>query len=450
MRTNFLKDEKGTAIFIAVMMLTLGTGLGLLAFQAATTELQISNYVGTEAPSTYLAESGVDKVIYWIGRPERSPDPVFFGSLSKPETQCSHDSKDPDFKISDALLNDTVSGPFSELREMGKIVDLRLYKPSYQENGKEKGICVIESRAQGGAGAARLVRVEITRSPLRAITAGIQGPGTGASPVWAHWGIIRYAGDANLGPMDKVPAQYSKASLDTPYDPQKDNTYNKDRWLDIYLENLRSDKKNDVPNNVHPGSTVTLETMDPIELKGFALKYGSYYVISPTGKLEQADVVKGAFDEVFNKPGKDFGLVYIDRTKESAKTLTIDGGSYKGLFYIAGDVRIRGGESGQVVEATPPPVSEDAASSQGTSNKKAVSLNVNLEGLLYVNGHVTLQGHFSIYGSAYAGEGFTDPGRNSLEVWYNNDFKSGAYAGLPSIIRLKGTWRSSPPSSSGM
>lgn len=429
-------------MYVAVMMLALSTGLGLLAFQTSTTELQISSYAGNEAASMYLAESGVDKALSWIAHPGPSPDPVFFGSLAAPAAHCSGDRDKPDFQAPPSLLNDTISGPFSELREVGKIVDIRLYKPS----NEQKGICVIESKAQTGAGAVKVVSVEITRSPLGPITAGAQGQGANeAGPIWVHWGMIRYAGAADLGrSIDEIPikdpdAQPSAAS----YAGGDDR---KDAWMEIHVEKNIVQPRSADRSNIYPNDpSVALDSFDVGALKEFARKYGSYYVISPDGKLEQANGVTGDFDEIFNVPGKDFGLVYVDRIPgySGPEATPIRGGNYKGYFYIAGDVQIQGYQPGQTVQASAPPW-------KGHPPQPFTLSNMNLDGLLYVDGHVTLQGYFSIYGAAYARMGFTGPGARLLEIWYNNDFKSAAYAGLPSIIRLKGTWRSTPIPASDM
>lgn len=438
MKRSLLRDQSGTAMFVAIMMLALSTGLGLLAFHVSTTELKIANHEEDVLSPTYLAESGIEKVLSWIAHPDRSPDPLFFGSLSSPTAHCSGRRGSPDFKVSASLLQDTIGGPFSELNGMGKVVDISLYEPS----NKVKGICAIESQAQAPSTAAKSVRVEITRSPLEPITAGIQGAGTNISPVWTHWGIVRYAGSAALGPVNNIPAK-------DPSVPPNIRSYiedgnRKDAWLEIHvaedildaypkspIKGLPYDQRTNVFEN---DPSVTLDQWNSNEVRNFAKKYGSYYVISSTGKLEQGTVVKGSFDEIFDKPGKDFGLVYIDRTQNSAKELIIKGGNYKGYFYIAGDVQVLGDHPGQTVNAQPPPKTAGDLQSMTLSN-------INLDGLLYVSGHLTLQQRFSIYGAAYSGEGFAGPGASSLEVWYNSDFKRAIYAGVPSIVRLKGTWR---------
>ncbi|HLG21344.1 MAG TPA: hypothetical protein VI382_00910, partial [Candidatus Manganitrophaceae bacterium] len=147
-----LKSQKGVALFAAVMMLILCSGLGLLAFHVSTTEMLISNYGGAELSTAYLAESGVEAVIGWLSDPASSPDRPKFESLAA--SGCSRNRDETDFSAKDDLLNDVESGPFSELKEMGKIVDLRLYKSS-----KTGGFCTVESRAKNGSGAVKIVVV---------------------------------------------------------------------------------------------------------------------------------------------------------------------------------------------------------------------------------------------------------------------------------------------------
>ena len=69
---------------------------------------------------------------------------------------------------------------------------------------------------------------------------------------------------------------------------------------------------------------------------------------------------------------------------------------------------------------------------------------VRLDGLFYALGAIELQGSFSAYGALYAGQGFTGPGAENLQVWYNNRFSAAAYPQVPPVVRLKGTWHSLP------
>ncbi|MFQ5780142.1 MAG: hypothetical protein ACE5HN_05065 [Nitrospiria bacterium] len=439
---GFLNNQRGTAMFVALMMLSLGTGLGLLAFQVSSTELMISNYSEYELASTYLAESGVEQVLSWVSHPERSPNEDFFRKL--PTTDCSNPNGEVDFSLFSSDLDDA-KWPFSaleELEEMGKIDYIRLYKPLHAD-----GICTVEVRSVSKKGAVKTVRVELTRSPMWPMTAGVQGMGNPAiaSPVWVHWGGIRYTGEAHLGSsVDRIPALNPDPPSAIRY---QDDTVNEDPWMEIHVEekiskpsppdNNGSTPFNDRDNVYQKESDVVLDTFDLNEIKRIVMEYGEYYVVSPDGHLEQNGVDKGTFDEIFPPGASEYRLVWIDVDPDSSTSpITLEGGDYKGYFYFSGDVIIEGNQAGKIVEAASPPWPTP------TSPPQPVSLNnVNLDGLLYVQGEIDLNGPFSVYGAVFAGQGFSGDGAGHLEVWYNNDFRSATYSGLPSIVLLKGTWR---------
>jgi hypothetical protein len=439
-----LKSQKGTALFVAIMMLVLSTGLGLLALRVSVTELQISSYAKNDLSSSYLAESGIEKVLSWIFSPVASPDPIFFESLGPlHQARCIGNRAAPDFHLSSAILNDMASGPFSELKEMGKILDLRLYRGDHS-----KGLCVVEVKAESGGGAIKTIRVELTKSPVQPMTAGIQGAGNAdvASPIWAHWGKIRYTGSVNLGSsVQKIPAKNS--SMPPNAAPYVESGLNQDPWMEIQVEkqvggplpdhlNGENQPYADRPNVYENESTVKLDPVDFNELKNYTKMYGEYYLVSPIGHLEQNGIDKGTFDQLFHPPATDHRLIWIDLLPgySSLEPIVIGQSNYKGYFYFTGNVQIEGGRPGEKVHAESPP--------WPSSTPQQIELaDINLDGFFYVLGELTLQHSFLTYGSLFAGKGFTGAGANQLEVWYNNQHHSANYSDLPPVTRLKGTWR---------
>ena len=451
-----LKNQKGTAMFVAVMMLVLSTGLGLLAFRVSLTELQISSYGKNELAVGYLAESGVEKILSWISSPSRSPSPIFFGSLGSPQqASCTGDRMSPDFQLSSSSLEDPVSGPFSELKEMGKVLDLRLYRGNHP-----KGICTVEVKAEGGKGATQLIRVDLTRSPIQAMTAAIQGAGNTnvASPIWVHWGKIRYTGNAHLGSrISKIPIRNSATSPDSV--PYTEDGLNQDPWLEIQvekqIESPLSDRMKgnggttgeesrpyaDRPNVSGNQRTVSLDSVDLNELKDYVKMYGNYYVVSPTGRLEQNGVEMGTFDQVFYSSTSDYQLVWVDRLPgySSLEPILISQGNYKGYFYFTGNVQIEKNQPGRAAHAQSPPW-------PSTTPRQIELSHINLDGFFYVLGELNIQAPFSSYGALFAGQGFSGPGAGRSEVWYNHHYHSASYPNVPPVVRLKGTWRSIPVS----
>lgn len=432
-----ISNERGTAIFAAVMLLVLANGLGLLAFHVSTGELQISTYAGRELASTYLAESGVEKVLSWVADPAQSPDPSFFSGLLT--QRCSGEKASPDFQLSDALLADPNEGPFSELMERGKLIDLRLYKASHPD-----GICAVQSGAIAGKGPVRVVKVEIAKNAMPPITAAIQGNGeTGVSaPVWGHWGPIRYGGGVRFGARpDRVP---TINSILPPHPrPYTEEGPNEDPIVEIRVEGeIKGPSISGHPNIYPNDATVVLDSATPerlAQLKRFIKSRGGYYVVSPSGRLEQEGVELGEFDEVFGVPGDRYPLVWIDVLPgySNSEPLSLGRNNYRGYFYFSGSIRIQEDpfQIGMTVQAPSHPWLP--------SHPDPIPLDyIRLDGFFYAFGAIELQGPFSAYGALYAGKGFTGPGAEKLQVWYDDRFRLAAYQDLPPLIRLKGTWLS--------
>lgn len=437
-----IKNQRGTAIFAAIMLLILANGLGLLAFHVSTGELHISAYAGRELGSTYLAESGVEKILSWVADPARSPDPLFFSGL--PMRRCSKEKVSPDFQLSTALLDDVDEGPFSELKERGKIADLRLYKPSHPD-----GICTVQSGAVSGKGVTKVVRVEISRNPMPPITAGIQGFGeTGASiPVWGHWGPIRYAGGVRFGGSpDRIPM--INPILSPHSRPYREEGPNEDPVTEIHVEGEIEGALIQRRNVYENDNTVRLDSTTPnklIEIKNFIKMRGGYYVVSPSGRLEQNGIDRGEFDDVFGSPGEEYASAWIDVLPgySHPEPLRMGRKNYRGYFYFSGSIQIQEDrfQNGMAVRASAHPWS--------ATHSGAIQLDhIRLDGFFYALGAIELQGPFFAYGALYAGKGFTGPGAENLQVWYNNDFRLAAYKGVSPVVRLKGTWRS--PSTASM
>lgn len=434
-----VKNERGTAIFAALLLLVLSTGLGLLAFHVSTGELHISAYAGRELASTYLAESGVEKVLSWAAEPARSPDPAFFAEL--PTRRCAGERASPDFHLSDAHMDDEGDGPFAEISERGKIVDLRLYKPSHPD-----GVCTVQIEAVSGKGAAKVIRVEIARNPMPPVTAGIQGFGeTGFSaPVWGHWGPIRYTGNARFGARpDRIPML--DPTLSPHPRPYTDEGPNEDPVVKIRVEReIEGPSGQTHPNVYQNDNTVRLDSVTPnqfSEIKNFIKRQGGYYIVSPSGRLEQNGVDRGEFDDIFGNPGEEHVLAWIDVLPGYSPPAPTRLGrkNYKGYFYFSGSIQIQEDrfQNGMTVQARAHPWS--------AAHPAPIQLNhLRLDGLFYVLGAIDLEGPFSAYGALYAGKGFTGSGAENLQVWYNKDFASADYSSVPPLIRLKGTWRPLP------
>lgn len=452
-------------MLVTIMMLSLGTSFAFLAFQVSTTDLSIARYSANEAAVQYLAESGIDKVISWSTHPANSPHPVFFENLLT--NNCSQEKSKADFPNPADLqiapyshfsdyLGDPALGPFSELKDIGKITDIQLYAPTHLT----KGICTVEVTASTPLGASTKVRVNISATPMGNITAGIQGDGdageTGATntfPVWVHWGEIRYTGQADLGEDIQIVPQSDAGFLPdgNPYSTQN-YKINFDPFFKLRVENEITVPAPDNGNSYKSrpqvtqdeGSSVQLDEIDFVRLKSFIRKYGEYYTVSEDGQhllqngrhiLDEDGNHVDSFDRVFHEKTDKHHLVWIDNAGAS-DSLRISKGRFKGYFYFSGGISIAGDVSGRTVPAVTPLV-------EGYPHGVSVTLDrINLEGVFVTQESIHLQGRFWVYGAFYSLGGFMGSGADALQVWYNTAFANGVYPGVRNITPLVGTWQS--------
>lgn len=452
-------------MLVTIMMLSLGTGFAFLAFQVSTTDLSIARYSANEAAVQYLAESGIEKVISWNTNPANSPDPVFFENLLA--NNCSREKNNADFPNPADLqiapfsyfsdyLGDPVLGPFSELKDIGKITDIQLYAPTHLN----KGICTVEVIAETPSGASTKVRVNIAATPMGNITAGIQGNGDAGEadgintfPVWVHWGEIRYTGQADLGEEIRVVPQSDPRFLPNgnPYSVDDHNT-NFDPFFKLRVENEITAPAPDNGNSyrIRPqvtqneGSSTKLDEIDFVRLKSFIRKYGEYYTVSEDGQhllqngrhiLDEDGNHVDSFDIVFHEKIDKHHLVWIDNAG-APDPIRISKGRFKGYFYFSGGISIEGDVSGRTVSAVTPLV-------EGYPDGMFVDLDrINLEGVFATQETIHLQGRFWAYGAFYALGGFTGSNADALQVWYNAGFANGIYPGVRNITPLVGTWQS--------
>ena len=145
-------DEKGVALFTAMTLIMLISGMSLFILQNAATEKMIAAHVKREAVGLALAESGVEQVLYWMAQPAQSPDQDFFS-----KRVCY--KGDSDFLSKTAFPSDLGGGGGGTLRVH--------YKEKHPD-----GRCTVEVATVGGKG----IRVDIGPPPLPKMVAPIIGP----------------------------------------------------------------------------------------------------------------------------------------------------------------------------------------------------------------------------------------------------------------------------------
>ncbi len=453
-------------MIIAIMVLSLGGSIALISFRSSTQELGVSRFTEHEMNSQYLVESGVDQVVSWVMDPSSFPDnytsgigsggvKTFLSDLPISETiPCEGDSQYPGLTISDASFLAHPNGPFSELKVMGEITEIKFYAPAEPVGPPDPPVdgdrrrCTVEVTAISGDGARKRIRVDLARNPIGPITSGIQGVvfSEDALPIWAHWGEIRYTGEAeaNLGAaVGRVPTKLpSGGGVSYNGNTYSDIGGNDDPNIAIYVEQeiaLDDDGTSfDTLNSVSEQVDVSLNEANPddegqVDLRRFLRANGEVYTVSSEdGKLEKYGVVVGTFDELFEVSGQEnpnFRLVWIVRDEQSNPApLLIGGAQYKGYFFIDGDVVVQGGQPGREVLATPPEGDPIPLES------------INLEGLFYTGGDMEFHDAFAAYGALFSRGGFSGSGAKDLEVWYNSSFDTAVFPGVRALTPLSGTW----------
>jgi hypothetical protein len=81
--------------------------------------------------------------------------------------------------------------------------------------------------------------------------------------------------------------------------------------------------------------------------------------------------------------------------------------------------------------------------SSALSGRIPVTLSgIQLNGLLYAAGTITIEREIRIYGALItAGTVATGSSAPRMEVWYNSDFGKGFFRGLPVVYRAPATWQ---------
>lgn len=490
--TDCLIEEKGAALFVVLYILVLLTFLGVFALGTSVTEVYIAGSHKAEVATLYLAEAGIEQVLYWFNNPSSFNDTGNFpngysgspGEFFKKRkldgasyvdltgNQFTGTSSQPDLEYKspedDQFLNDRTSGLFRNLQDVGKISNLKVYGPS-----SPGLVCTIEAAGITASGAKKTVSIELGPNPLSPITAGIQSGqgaiGPGADPFLVHWGDTRIKWSANLGSdLANIP----KKNLYTPIDNAPYSLIKtEDNWLDIYVEGT-ADVSNGVsdgdfqpydqspPNEPGHGniyqnqSDLTLDLWDYNRIKNYAKEYGLYYTTDANGNI----YLNGGgppinLNQVLSSSyaGDSKGFVFIDTIDGNppdpagsnlANLPTVQINYSEGLFYIAANINIGGNGTGLTFSAASPPYDLSLLDpTTSTDEGKRVAINISgihLKGVLYSPGRIGVTGDMAIYGSVVADRGFTGIGK--IEVWHNYDHSTGSFSDQPPILKAKGTW----------
>ncbi len=477
------QGERGAALLAAVLLLLILSILGSVSLSLGIQEIQGVGVAEADAAARHLAEAALDAVIQWFHDPSARPlaarigrwfskrydhpdtGPSYFDASGASQFSGTADRPDLLFDAArpedDRLLNDPSSGLFRSLTPMGRIVTLKVYGP--QQPGL---LCTVEATAAVG-GVTRTVTAGLAALAIPALraavqVAGLDAPGTaeGALPVWVHWGDLKVAGTARLGPREALPVKASLAPVTglSYFDAER----REDRWLDVWvggaalLTPTPGRAAEPLPANVYPYQDpvpgLRLDRWSYETLKRYARRFGSYYVARQDGVLYRNGAIQAGAgltaEDVFAAagPGDHHGLVFVDTVDaqpphgDNLATVTLEADYAEGLFLIQGHLRLKPKGPGRPLSVLSPPPEERS----GPARRLPVQLSgIHLRGVLSVAGTLTIEGQPRLYGAVVAGQRIvpaTGPG-DRLEVWYDEDLRSGLFRGGPLVYVAPGSWQ---------
>lgn len=476
------QHERGIALLGAMMLLLILAILGAMLLNLAGQE-SLSAAAGREAAAgQHLADAAGELVVAALNNPHTAPAalasalskknktaagaPSFFdgngrsqfsGTPDRPDLVL--DANDP---TSDRLLNDPQTGLFRAVREFGTIEELKVYAAS-----KAGLLCTIEATVRTAAGASlrQAVLLQLAALDLPALRAGVQvGQNLGTleagmeSPVSVHWGDVKIRENAVFSRVDEV----AVLSAVAPVTGQGyDETLRRgDRWMEAWIGGqAQTTQPAPVqgqvpvwPQNVHaqqiPIPGLRLDDWPYEQLKRMAKQFGRYFAIDQAGLLYPQGVVQPGYGvaagDVLRSeaPGDQRGLIFIDTLDQQPPrldnlgTIAIEAGYIEGLLIVQGHVLLAP-TGGQSLAVLSPPIESNKSAS-----RVAVQLSrVNVNGVLYAGGNITVSGKARLFGAVMA-RGTITPGSSggNLEVWYNHDVGQALYQGLPVVYRAPGTW----------
>jgi len=477
---NDAHTERGAALIGAVLIIVILSMLGTVSLNVAAQEIESVAAARDEAVARHLAEAGADLVMQWFHDPSSVPEgasrmlltkqqegpdgsPSFFDAAGR--SQFTGTENRPDIlydaarPADDRLLNDPSGGRFRSLGALGRITQLAVYGPT-----SPGLLCTVQVTTEARR-LTRTITVQLDARPWPSIRAGVQ---IGANepvqtalqplPVSVHWGDLMVRGDVRLGAVRDIPIKTDLVPVTG--QAYADMDHREDRWLDLFIGGEAffaplPTGPAPVPANVHvhqePAPGLRQDRWDYQTMKDAALRDGTYYARGQDGLLYRHGLIEpglgvtvtDAFQSV--AVGDHRGLVFVDtldRTPPRADNLgmlVLDAEYMEGVFVINAHVRFAPTGTGKSMPAHSP-----LREGQGpTEPRTSVQLtDIHLRGALITAGNLAMVGPSRIYGAMIVGgavEQASDTGAH-LEVWYDDDFRTGLLQGLPLVYQVRGTW----------
>lgn len=395
---SLLNKEEGSALVIAILVMVVMTVLGLGILVITDIETKISDNFRSQTQALYIAESGIERLIYYFNNPSAFTDtngtysgyscgstsdaqiffskrylegniPSYFNTynLSQFEdtnndgTADGHDASNPVLKYN--RDTSTAQQTFLEsitpdVSDQSYIYELMVFAPP---TGVE-AVCTVRITAQVRK-SKRTIEQVLMPGPVLAFTSGLQ---SGATASWngnslsIHWGPVKVKGTpAEIGNnLNQVPIRKVNAGIDFGgYTGANDS----DRWLRVFTSGeyyqggsvvtpessyqnpaVGAGKQSDhqyesAHNNLFSNQTVTLDDWDYHEAKRIAQRYGTYYTMNGSGQL-LLDGEGSPLDFKTLSDTKSCGIVFIDTTNQLPPSAggTMDTISFSGSYWTEG------------------------------------------------------------------------------------------------------------------
>jgi hypothetical protein len=467
----------GSMILLLILALLGGMLLNLAGQEALTAAAGLELVMGQ-----HLADAAGDLAVAALNSPHAAPAPLasimskrstnangapsffdangrsqFIGTSDRPDLLLA--ASDP---TGDRLLNDPESGLFHAMGEFGTIEEFKVYAAS-----RPGLLCTIDATVRAGHGSSlrHSLNLQLAALDVPALRSAVQvGQSLGTlqqgkeSPVSVHWGSLKVQGDAVFRRADEVPILSALAPVTGQgYEAMLQR---EDRWMEGWIGGAVQATEpvtapvqgSSWPQNLHaeqsPVPGIRLDQWPYDQLKQAAKQFGRYYAIDRDGLLHPQGIIRPGYgiapDEVLRSQsvGDQRGLIFIDTLDQQAPrsdnlgSVTIRAGYLEGMVVVQGHVLLAPND-GQSLPVLSPPLEHGRSAS-----RVGVQLShVNINGVVYASGDISVTGRVRLFGSAIAAGSIVPAGLGgTLEVWYNHDVGQGWYQGLPVVYRAPGAW----------
>ncbi|HMS84368.1 MAG TPA: pilus assembly PilX N-terminal domain-containing protein [Nitrospira sp.] len=477
-------NQQGIALLGAMVIVLLLSLMAATLLNLSGQEVVSAGAGNQVAVAQQLADAAGELVVAWFHDPQSTArDPRFglFRERRQSDVQGSPSFFDPNGRsqfvgtsdqpdvllqaenpTDERLLNDPEVGLFRAMSHLGQVKEVKVYAPS-----NPGLLCTVDATIATRAtpSVRQSVSLQLAAWNLRPLRAAVQVSRQlgefrqgSESPVKVHWGDLRVGDNLVLSHESDIPAKSAIAVVTgQSYD---ETAQHEDPWMEawvggqVQVTQPASNEASELPSNLHerqsPIPGVRLDEWTYEELKRMAKRFGRYFAIDREGLLYPQGVVEPGRglspDEVLKSqgPGDQQGLIFIDTLDQlpprvdNLGVLQLHASYLEGMVVMQGHIFLNPRGTGAAIKAFTPP----RTSPEGTIARMPIQLSgIQLSGVLYATGNITVTGQAKVYGAVVTGGTITGTdARGALEVWYDHDLGQGWFRGVPVVYRAPGTW----------